>query len=894
MPSGDFDRVRRLRDLLWDASESAPPLARLALEAGLLTPERLEEAIREQDKARRRGEELTLVDFLVERGWLKASDLEKLLAGARDEMPALARYEFLQKIGEGATSVVFRAWDRQLGRRVAVKILRETLALHPTARERFRREVETAAGLADTHVVGVFDAGEEAGRLYLVMEFVDGRSLAAVLAAGGTRDEALRLLEQSARGVAAAHAKGIVHRDLKPGNILVSASGEAKVADFGLAHLIDSPTELTRTGSALGTPLYMAPEQVRGTKELTPSTDVYALGAMLYEILTGRPPHAGETVAELYAKILNDDPVPPRRLNPAIPPDLETIALRALHRDPARRYGDAAAFAEELRRVRAGEPIAARPATAFDRWRRRVRRNPTKFIVGAGALVAAAVVLGVWAGEHARYRRERDEAVTTLRELARVSVDSALKRRRLGENNAMLAALPPLEQMYRLTSSKAPSVAEVDYLMGRMWRALMDPEPALACQEKALRKDPTYAPALYERAVLLSTRLRDSLLSLPARQRQADAGNTSMSSLMKTLTAEIAQQRATIIADCEALQRGLGERAGMTEANVLAIRGILASLQGRIADASTLLRQAIDRDPTLEEAWENLASVTTLSEEDAKDPLERWRRAEACYTDALGHDRGYTPHYLGRSRIRIDRAGFFHQRGEDFEADLTAAADDVSRLLELTPQWYEGWKQRAVIHTNRAGYLAAAGKDPRPDWSAAEVALTEAVRLNPGSPSCWRRLGEVRTRQATDKIQRREDPLERFERAEHDYTRAMEIDGDKVFYLHLRADLKFRRAFHLAKTGGDPVPDLTAAEADETRAIELWDRFEDAWMNRGRLRQERARRHEKAGDLKGAVRDYEAAAADYAQAILLNPSLKPQLQSSIQEAQAKAEALRKS
>src|SRR6185503_8556805 len=207
--------------LAWDAPESAPPVARLALEAGLLTPERLEEAIREQDKARRRGEEVTLVDLLVGRGWLKASDLEKVLAGARGEMPALSRYELLQKIGEGATSVVYRGWDRELSRPVAVKVLHETVALHPAARQRFRREVETAAGIADTHVVGVFDAGEEGGRLFLVMEFVDGRPLAALLAGGGTRDVSLRLLEQAARGVAAAHAKGIVHRDLKPGNILV-------------------------------------------------------------------------------------------------------------------------------------------------------------------------------------------------------------------------------------------------------------------------------------------------------------------------------------------------------------------------------------------------------------------------------------------------------------------------------------------------------------------------------------------------------------------------------------------------------------------------------------------------------------------------------------------------
>src|SRR6185503_8282356 len=541
-------------------------------------------------------------------------------------------------------------------------------------------------------------------------------------------------------------------------------------------------------------------------------------------------------------------------------------------------------------------PILGRPATAFDRLRRRVRRNPAPFLLGAGVVLAAAVVVAVWAGENTRYRRERDEAVTTLRELARVSVDSALQRRRLGENKAMLAALPPLEQVYRRAASKAPTLAEVDYLMGRMWRALMEQEPALACQEQALRKDPGFAPALYERAVLLSFKLRESQLTLPGRRKLVDAGNIAMTPAKDSLEAEIASLRTIIIADCEALQRGLGENAGMKEANVLAVRGILASLQGRGAEASTLLTQALDRDPTLEEAWETLAQVAALpkSDSDVKDPLELWRRAEACYTEALGHDRGYTPHLLGRSRVRTDRAGLLHQRGEDPMTDLAAAADDITRFLELTPNLWEGWKHRAVIHTNRAAYLLHAGGDARPEWSAAELALTEAVRIKPGSPSSWRRLAEIRARQAADKIQRGEDPLERFERAEHDYTRALETDSDRAFHFHLRADLKFRRALYLAKTTGDPVADLTSAEADETRAIELWAGFEDAWVNRGKLRQERARRLEQAGDRKGAVRDYEASAADFAEAIRRQPSLKTHLERAIREAQAKADALRKS
>jgi tRNA A-37 threonylcarbamoyl transferase component Bud32 len=290
--------------------------------------------------------------------------------------PELTRYEIRGRIGEGATAVVYRAWDRELKRAVAVKVLKERAAMSELARQRFRRESQAAAGLSHPNLVPVYDVGEEGGRLFLVMELVEGRTLSDLLQ-GGADPARVGLLEKVARGVATAHAKGIVHRDLKPGNILVTESGEPKVADFGLAHLLAPEEELTRTGSALGTPLYMSPEQVRGHgKEITPRTDVYALGAILVEILSGRPPFRADTPLELYRKILNDDPPP----LPGARPELETIARKALSKEPGGRYATAAEFAEDLRRAAAGEPIVARRAT------------------GRGMILAAAAAVLVVAG----------------------------------------------------------------------------------------------------------------------------------------------------------------------------------------------------------------------------------------------------------------------------------------------------------------------------------------------------------------------------------------------------------------------------------------------------------------------------------------------------------------
>jgi formylglycine-generating enzyme required for sulfatase activity/tRNA A-37 threonylcarbamoyl transferase component Bud32 len=376
------------------ATRSTPQdllLGKLALDRGVVTPEQLEECLRERDSLFARGMKPLLGKILIERGYLKTEDLFELLQEQSSRsrgIPNLPRYEILEKVGEGGTAIVYRALDRELKRSVALKVLREGPGLNEISRERFRREAQTAAGLAHPNVIQVYDAGEMEGQLYMVMELVEGRPLSEIMTEGrATRKELIGILEQAARGVAAAHGKGIVHRDLKPANILLSPSGEPKVGDFGLAHLSEGATVLTRTGAALGTPLYMSPEQVEGrSRDITAQTDVYALGAILYEILTRRPPHTGETVAEIYGKIVKEEPVAPRKRDDTVSPDLETIALKALEKEAGKRYSSAQAFAEDLRRALDGDPIEARPVSGAEKlWRKAVKYRT---LLGSAAAIA--------------------------------------------------------------------------------------------------------------------------------------------------------------------------------------------------------------------------------------------------------------------------------------------------------------------------------------------------------------------------------------------------------------------------------------------------------------------------------------------------------------------------
>jgi serine/threonine-protein kinase len=311
--------------------------------------------------------------------------------------------------------------------------------------ERFAREAEAVAGLRHANVVQVYDVGDLNGRPYYTMELVGGGSLAQK-AAGRPLParQAAALVVALAEAVQVAHQSGIVHRDLKPSNVLLTDDGTPKVTDFGLARRLESAVSLTQTGVPVGTPSYMAPEQVHGQKEaIGPATDVYALGAILYELLTGRPPFQAATAAATLQQVLDDDPAPPGRPDAPVPRDLQTICLKCLHKEPARRYPSAAALAEDLRHFLRGEPVAARRAGRLERIARWVRHRPALAVLLAGTVglaLTAAGGAGWLIGQRILTARgveaELREAVRLQQEAALPAAGAALQRAatRLGDS----------------------------------------------------------------------------------------------------------------------------------------------------------------------------------------------------------------------------------------------------------------------------------------------------------------------------------------------------------------------------------------------------------------------------------------------------------------------------
>ena len=357
-------------------------------------------------------------------------------------------YELTGELGRGGAGRVYAARHRALGRTVAVKVLAGGELASRDFVQRFRNEARAAANLTHPHIVPVFECGEHEGLSYLVMPLITGGSLAKRLSAlrpgRMAAEEAAGLIVPLARALHHAHQRGVLHRDVKPGNILLDAAGAPHLTDFGLARLVGQDSTLTRTNAVLGTPSYMPPEQARGDAVVTTAADIYGLGAVFYELLTGQPPFAGGTTYDTVRLLLETEPRRPSALSPGLDRDLETICLKCLRKEPEARYGSALAMAEDIERWARHEPITARPVTAAERVRKWVRRHRA-----LSASLAVAAVLGTagivaLAAANARLTevRVRLDALAEQRrgDLVRLHVETGNRLAVEGDGFAALAA----------------------------------------------------------------------------------------------------------------------------------------------------------------------------------------------------------------------------------------------------------------------------------------------------------------------------------------------------------------------------------------------------------------------------------------------------------------------
>jgi predicted Ser/Thr protein kinase len=314
---------------------------------------------------------------------------------ALDSSKIFGRYQIERELGRGGMGAVYKAYDPTLKRHVAIKVMLASEA-NDKSKQRFVREARMMVKLDHPNIIKVFEAGEENGRSFFTMEFIEGATLSRFLQEQHPLPQLIGLLAKVARAVHYAHSQGIIHRDLKPANIMLADGYEPKVLDFGIAQ-DRQQTKLTTTNGLLGTLEYMPPEQANGqVAEIDARSDVYALGCILYQMLTGRVPFQGTTPVNIMYQILRDDPVPPCRIRQGLSPDLEAVCLKALEKEKSRRYQSAQDLADELERYLAGRPVLAKPVTQLDRAWRFVQRHRL-IAMGSSVMALLLVLVVVWA-----------------------------------------------------------------------------------------------------------------------------------------------------------------------------------------------------------------------------------------------------------------------------------------------------------------------------------------------------------------------------------------------------------------------------------------------------------------------------------------------------------------
>jgi serine/threonine protein kinase len=429
-----------------------------------------------------------------------------------------------RELGRGGMSVVFLAMQSSLNREVALKRLLTGQLSDNADRERFRREAEAIARLQHPNFVQVYETGETRAGPYLVMEYVRGGTLRdRINNRDLTPQEGARLVELIARAMHVAHGAGLIHRDLKPGNILMTRDGVPKVADFGIVKRSSEPG-MTKTGEILGTPGYMAPEQASGMiRETTASVDVYAMGAILYEILTGRPPHRGMDAIETLLLSLSEEPPTPRRLSPRIPVDLETICLKCLEKKPGARYASALDLADDLHRYLDGQPILARPTPLWERARKWIVRHPawsTTIGVSTIALIATFAIMTAYSIWLAEEKSVADQNLATARKMISQTVDFLVadtphaqegllddRRRRLIETSLAFH-----EEYVRLNEKRldlrgeiaetSKAIADLSLILGDTQRARREYANARARLQSTLRDRPNDVEAQFRLALV--------------------------------------------------------------------------------------------------------------------------------------------------------------------------------------------------------------------------------------------------------------------------------------------------------------------------------------------------------------------------------------------------------
>ncbi|MBI4913100.1 MAG: protein kinase [Acidobacteria bacterium] len=777
----------------------------------------------------------------------------------------LGPYRVLERLGEGGMGVVYLAFDVELGRRVALKWLKHG---NPAMVERLLQEAQLHARVEHPNVCRLYHAGEHQGAPYLVLQLVRGETLDQV-APRLSLDAKLRLMVAIADGVQAAHRQGLIHRDLKPGNLMVEpdeAGGwRPYVMDFGLAR-DDASGTLTMAGTLLGSPAYMAPEQIAGGW-VDPRTDVYGLGASLFECLTGRPPFQGQTLPEVLHKVQTERLPALRSLCPGLPGDLEVILACATAKDPGSRYPSAAAFRDDLQRLLDGEPIRARRASLPQRIRLWVRRNPRLAAVSAAGAAGVLLLGGLWAraergsAERARFSRQFGEQVAALEQIGRISAllplhDTRAERLEIRQRMDRIRA--------DLDRAGSAGAGPGHYALGRGYLTLGEDAQARRHLErswKAGSRDPDTAASL---GLVLGRLYQKELSGLGAIDRK-DLRELRLKEI------ELAFRDPALAF----LRQARGAR---TESPHL-LEGRIAAYEKRFDEARALARRTLQEQPWSYEA-RRLEAETFLAQArtatdtgDWGEALKASEQAGASLAAGLEIARSDTGLHDAESARRLLVLESEIPQGRFLEARVDWVLEGCNAALQADPGSLRALETKAMLFARLGQHQASHGVDPGPAFHRSREAAETALQLHPDATGPCITIGFACWQEAEHQKGKGQDPRPTARAGIAALSRAAELDPGNSVPLSYAGVIERAVGDFEYHHGEDPRPALARASAHLEKAVALNPRNTAALNNLSLVHYSRGRYEGRHG--RDPVPDFRTAIARLEASITINPRLSP-------------------
>jgi serine/threonine protein kinase len=724
-----------------------------------------------------------------------------------ENLKTWGRFTLVSLLGKGGMGNVYKAYDPNLKRHIALKILRHD---EPEIVQRFLREARAQARVEHMHVCKIYESGEYSGHPYIAMQYIDGQNLRE-LTNKLTIEEKIKIMKDVSLGLHAAHRQGLIHRDIKPANIMVKEAEDGQwqpyIMDFGIAREQEAPG-LTSTGMVIGTPYYMSPEHAKGKlKSLDRRSDIYSLGVTLYELLTGKIPHDGETPVDILMKVIQKDPQPIRKINPRVPVDIETIVMKCMEKEQNRRYNSAKELAEDLQRYLDGDPIHARPATITYRLRRKLTKHKWPAMVAGVAIIIIIILLGMWL--KTKWTASQRELIAQQLGQEVEKIDSTMGYAHLLPLHNISREKNKIKEQIKGIEAKMKEVGELGlgpghYALGRGYLALQEYENSDKHLKKAFAAGYQTPEVAYKRGMVLGE------LYLKESEKANRINNEELREARRE------QIERTFLEPAVLFLRQGGQT--QTESPEY-IEALISFYEKKYERALNILAETIKKNeddiPLFYKAKileGNIFLEIGRDQNNYDESLGNLSKAEAAYQQVIAIGKSDIRGYTGLSSVLERKIEIkLNSKGGDLQPLVDEAISYCEKALQIDPGLAGVYAMKSSIYMLLGRHQIFSGKNPVQVFDLSATAAQEAIKLEPENFGAYTMTGIINRLKGEYQMAHGEAPISTFQAAVENFKKAIEINPTHVLAYNGMGNVFVRIAQYEISQGKDPKGSLDLA-----------------------------------------------------------------------------------